>query len=126
MIREQTTKRRWYQFSLRTMLVTMIVASAVFGSWVHWSREWIRQRQEWRSKRQVYELDDGRKFPLKLRSGTTTAPCGLWLFGETGLLRVVCYRVNGEELDSAKEARRLFPEAEIAWADIVTNMSATK
>src|SRR5215813_3026522 len=39
-------KRRWYQFSLRTFLVVMIIASAAFGYWVHWSREWIRQRHE--------------------------------------------------------------------------------
>jgi hypothetical protein len=33
------SKPRWYQFSLRTMLIVMVLSSAAFGWWVHWSME---------------------------------------------------------------------------------------
>jgi hypothetical protein len=38
---------------------------------------------------------------------TTTAPTGLWLFGEDGAKKICCFEPD------ARETRRLFPEAEI-------------
>src|SRR4051812_35946 len=82
-------KRCWYQFSLRTMLVTMIVASAVFGYWVHWSKEWIRQRQQWLES--PGELPSWYVNPLvppmpgwpkKVAPNGQWLPTGLWLLDE--------------------------------------------
>jgi hypothetical protein len=40
------TKRRWYEFSLQTFCVLVMLASAGFGYWKYWSKAWIRQRHE--------------------------------------------------------------------------------
>jgi hypothetical protein len=37
-------RRRWYQFSLRTMFVLVTVACVVLA-WVGYSLNWIRQRR---------------------------------------------------------------------------------
>jgi hypothetical protein len=92
-------KRRWYQFSLRTMLLTMIVASATFGYWVHWSREWIHQRQKWIEREGIFVLRGG--WGVK----PPTAPYGMWLFGEHGVQIMFVATVEEEQ-----EAKRLFPE----------------
>jgi hypothetical protein len=47
----------------------------------------------------VYDFSD---------SACTTAPGGLWLFGERGIITILCTEEN-EEL-----ARRLFPEATVS------------
>ena len=39
-------KRRWYQFSLRTLLITMTVATVAFGGWVQYRRERARENRE--------------------------------------------------------------------------------
>jgi hypothetical protein len=80
------------------MLLVMVVASAVFGWWVHRSREWIRQRQQWRLRYPVYSIESP---PL--------APGGLWLFGEKGI--DVYYQTEGKE--KYEQTTRLFPEANV-------------
>jgi hypothetical protein len=91
-------RRRWYQFSLRTMLLTMIVASAVFGYWVHWSKEWIRQRVGILQYRDYFRAQDG----------NTVAPGGLWLFDEKGIPVLWC---PDNQPQTANTLRQLFPEA---------------
>jgi hypothetical protein len=92
------SKRRWYQFSLRTMFVLVFVVSVPLA-WVGYSLSWIRQRHEALDTRQVYDFSD---------SAATTAPGGLWLFGERGVITIFCSTENAEF------ARRLFPEAFIS------------
>jgi hypothetical protein len=91
-------KRRWYQFSLRTMFVLVFVVSAPLA-WVGCSLSWIRQRHEALDARQVYDSSG---------SAATTAPGGLWLFGDRGVITIFCSAENAEL------ARRLFPEALIS------------
>jgi len=104
-----TTKfrRPWYQFSLRTMLIVMAVLAAGFGYWVHWSREWIRQRHEalnnFARELNPPEIVDLSTTPMK--SKTRIAPAGLWLFGEKGVWRLSCHSEKYEQV------KRLFPEA---------------
>src|SRR3954466_12084232 len=102
-----TTRRRWYQLSLRTFFVLVTLACVGFGYWVHWSREWIKQRQEEREQQNhwyVYTAD---------RSGKSKwpAPAGLWLFGEEGIESIICFR--GTLPDEVDRMRRLFPEAKV-------------
>ena len=95
-------RRRWYQFSLRTIFVLVTIACAGFGYWVHWSKEWIRQRHE---LLQQYRLNDG-----KLQGqNATRAPGGLWLFGEPAITELFCYP------DQEEDAQRLFPELQILF-----------
>jgi hypothetical protein len=96
-------RRRWYQFSLRTMFVGMILASFVFGLWVHRSREWIRQRHEALCEGKVGDFS-GLDRPK--------APGGLWLFGERGVGFMDVER-NADYLLNCENAKRLFPEAEL-------------
>jgi hypothetical protein len=99
MSQEQRPKRRPFQFSLRTFFVLVTLACVGFGYWVHWSREWIRQRQE--AREEVFAL-----VPL-LPEEPPRAPCGLWLFGEKGVLEIRC------GTDRIEQLKRLFPEARV-------------
>jgi hypothetical protein len=90
------------------MLIVMVVSSAAFGYWVHWSREWIRQRREvirthvvFVGLQQVYQ---SKNMPR--------APSGLWLFGDSGW-RIVLLREHRREA----EVQRLLPESEVALVD---------
>ena len=39
-------KRRWYQFSLLTLLVVMTVATVAFGGWVQYRRQRAQENRE--------------------------------------------------------------------------------
>jgi hypothetical protein len=82
------------------MLIVMVLSSAVFGWWVHRSREWIRQRHEWMAEYRE-------SFWMTFNNDQPRAPFGLWLFGEVGRQYIT---VHPAYLD---EASKLFPEAEV-------------
>jgi hypothetical protein len=90
-------RRRWYQFSLRTMFALVMLACVGFGWWVHWSKEWIRQRHEF--------LDEPIPYTGILMPNRPLAPWGLWLLGEEGFEAIQC------EEPKVELAKRLFPEA---------------
>jgi hypothetical protein len=92
-------QRHWYQFSLRTMFVLTLVVSIPLA-WVGYSLNWIRQRHEALAARRLYDFSG---------SAATTAPGGLWLFGERGVITIFCSTEENAEL-----ARRLFPESRIS------------
>lgn len=100
---EEKPKRRWYQFSLRTMFVGMTVACLVLA-WVGYSLNWIKERHDWRDNPAhvgfavMYEHADGSDTPV-------TAPGWLWVFGEQGFGKVWC---SPSQLETV---RRIFPEA---------------
>jgi hypothetical protein len=71
-------RRRWYQFSVRTMFVLVTLACVGFGWWVHWSKEWIKQRHE--------AIDSGQF--RGFRGAETPAPWALRPFGELGITRI--------------------------------------
>ena len=57
-------KRRWYQFSLGTLLVVMTVSTVAFGGWVHYRQYRALQKQKeetaaWLHSRR-HRLDSGR------------------------------------------------------------------
>src|SRR5215470_7857770 len=97
-------KRRWYQFSLRTMLVLVTVTSGVFG-WVGYSLRWIQQRNEMRLGQPTLPLH---KIPSPFPR--STAPAWLGLFGEEGTAVICWYPGSPFNLEQAKH---LFPEAEV-------------
>src|SRR5262245_50094211 len=119
-----TPHRRWYQFSLRTMLVGVTVAAAGFGLAVRWvqnSREWIRQRNEIRNQAWSSNNPKGKvligvvfeyyhhKFP----------PGGLWLLGEEPVpeMWVSTSGDPDEHRELMKTLKSLFPEAFIREQD---------
>lgn len=97
-------RRRWFRFSLRTLLALVVVTSIPLA-WVGYSLNWIRERG--RIERDIIAAEFG--FP--------TAPGGLWLFGETGFGTIVCIGTP-EDIENAKQ---LFPEAEVI--DLTPNLS---
>src|SRR3954462_2715909 len=94
-------KRRWLQFSLRTMLVLVTIVCVGLGWWVQRSKEWIRQRHEWLAN---HPGQSGLNIGPTLHQ--PLAPFSLRLFGESGMPRI--YVTPG---DDRLEATRLFPEA---------------
>ncbi len=116
-------KRRWFRFSLRTLLVI----TALFGVWLGYNVNWMRQRREFIVRHnaifQAYgedwragELHTDflrRQYPRAVR-----APWPLWLFGEPGVVRVNVAQVGEEpgavysdDYEAFQDAKRLFPEA---------------
>ena len=100
-------KRRWPRFSLRTMFVVV----TVFGCWLGYEMNWIRQR------RQVIASPTIQSFPYcLLRTGDTItkeysiAPWPLCWIGETGYWGIALPRGTSE--DEVVRVRGLFPEAE--------------
>jgi hypothetical protein len=106
-------RRRWYQFSLRTFFVLVTLLCVGFGYWVHWSKEWIRRRNEWRENNLVYELPDGGSVMIAIEP--TTAPYGLWFFGEVGIAHIRCVCEFDGASERSSEAILLFPEAKPYW-----------
>ena len=99
-------RRRWYQVSIRGLLV-LVALSAVVFAWVAYELEWKRQRQLVLNKYQN-------------ASGDLKAPSLLWLFGTRGFERVGM-KFEGFEMRALKpaekeelqRARQLFPEAQV-------------
>jgi hypothetical protein len=108
----EVPKRRWFKFSLRTLLV----AVAIFPCWLAYEVHWIHQRHR--------VLTSGR-FTTESPAGAPVAvqaPGLLWLFGEPGYESIWFTVPKGEvrddmELSPSEKAEfervsRLFPEAE--------------
>jgi len=90
-------------------MVTLVCVG--FGYWVHWSKEWIRERHEWRAAHPHSSCGDMLELPVP------TAPCGLWLFGETGdAMMSLGPQATPATVD---EVRKLFPEAEVTTYFII-------
>jgi hypothetical protein len=99
-----TPRRRWFKFSLRTLLIVMVLSSAAFGYWVHWSREWIRQRHELlRDQPPLHE-------PINITGQFDPLPFTLRLFDEKSET-VVLWRHDSPY--GKADAQWLFPEARI-------------
>jgi hypothetical protein len=101
-------KRRWYQFSLRTMfvLVTIVCVSAgLTVKWVQFSREWIRQRQD-----ALHHRDERIAGFSTSNPSSRAAPVLLRPFGESGVITV--YVRMEEDIQYAKQ---LFPESDVKW-----------
>jgi hypothetical protein len=92
--------RRWFRFSLKTVLVVMTLASIALA-WARFSLDWIHERQ-------TAEFADFGGDQFVDASKLPRAPGGLWLFGEKGRGQVVCRNASDLERYS-----RLFPEAKV-------------
>jgi hypothetical protein len=104
-------KRRWFQWSLRTLFVVV----TVFGCWLGYELNWIRQRHRYLED----QADLRARFPGAIQSSAVPvdAPGFLWLFGERGhggeLSILVLEADPGHFADIGAEiakARSLFPE----------------
>lgn len=110
-----TRKRRWWQFSLRTLLVTMMV----MGCWLGYALNWKGQRQAFLAQPTVFaEFNDTPPTTLNRWHNRLPvfAPLGMWLLGERGAVSVwLPPKFWTPEREA--EAARLFPEAWVMRVD---------
>jgi hypothetical protein len=88
------------RFSLRTLLVLV----TVFGCWLGYQLNWIRQRHEFFEQHSYKGLE---QLAVEL---TPRAPGMLWLFGEKGKKVIMVSRLHW---DDAVRAKKLFPESDV-------------
>lgn len=103
-------RRRWFQFSLRTLLIVVMVLSGPFA-WTAYQLNWLRERHEILPDGNTSSGPTRMKAVFHCGNGYAAAPWPLRLFGEAG-----CYALSTTFTDSSPEVirlRRLFPEAEI-------------
>jgi hypothetical protein len=107
--------RRWFRFSLRTLLLLV----AILAAFLAYHLQWIRSRQQ--------RVNDPKLlFVVENRQSFVRAPGLLWLFGEQGwaLIEVevegpTLAQLSDADLRKGRDVRRLFPEAEIRARHIV-------
>ncbi len=106
-------RRRWLPEPLVILLLVMVILFA--GGWIGYSLNWIRRRhQHIRDETALW------RFP----EVHSTAPGGLWLFGEPGYEAMTLGRLDGpggadeRTNENLKASRALFPESTIHWIDV--------
>jgi hypothetical protein len=100
-------RRRWYQFSLRTFFALVTLTCIGVGYWVHWSKDWIRQRHEALQTIAMDMSGPGYSYASSTPIDGPKAPWSLWLFGESGIRIMQCESPHFEQV------QRLFPEARV-------------
>jgi hypothetical protein len=122
-------KRRWFQWSLRTLFIVVTVMG-ILVAWTIHDLNWIRER---------HSFEDAGRVVKKIDPSTLiTAPGMLWLFGEKGHRDVIFYinltgrpsdaDANVRDTDLHQEmlqAKSLFPEATISVARIFSLLDPT-
>ena len=99
--------RRWFCFSLRTLLVLVTVLCVGIG-WVRYQLIWIEQRHIALKTNGIQGNPNSRHTIYD----KPYSPNGLWLFGEKGQAALVIAksRIGDERIE---ELRHLFPEAKL-------------
>jgi hypothetical protein len=117
--------RRWFRFSLRTLLV----AITLFGLWLGYYINWIHQRQQARAveDREAVEIQDNVEI-VKAVMGVKTVvqvppPHSFsWVLAILGERPVNGVLLSGSEKDPKQKAlaesyRKLFPESDVGCRD---------
>jgi hypothetical protein len=121
-------KRRWFQWSLRTLFVVV----TLFGCWLGYEWNWIRQRHALVTRQQALAADaaleagpkSGSAWTLSFTTASTVAraPGLLWIFGEEPLSDLEVIFIDDGQRDltvqqhrEIEQAKRLFPEADVTW-----------
>ena len=118
-------KPRWFRFRLRTLFVgTALIC--VLLAWVVYQLNWIRQRHAFidgeRRIRQRRGAAVGIAYTYPGKQAVR-APLQIWAFGEDGVSDVCVLadeidtqQVTDHDRNRLRQARRLFPEAEVMLA----------
>lgn len=103
-------RRRWFSFSLRSMLAAVVVLS-VAGAWVGYQLNWIRQRHD--------VLENDQDSPLWVSVAVldgapcTRTPWPLGLFGEEPAGMPTIWLRDSVTDEELTRAQYLFPETEV-------------
>lgn len=110
---EQAPKRRWFRFGLLTMFVVV----TVFGCWLGWQVNLIRQRgheREWLKARHaaIYEVPYGVGLhgAVVFPPATQHIPWSLWIAGELPVKVIDSPSMTRSDLE---RIQRAFPEATV-------------
>jgi hypothetical protein len=107
-------KRRWYQFSLRTLLIGVTLL-AVACAYVGWQSKIVNERQSWLKEHSGLQLFQGEHVHIVLVNGDKSKSPSFvrrWLGDKELAEREVAWNGPPDEL---KELISLFPEATIFW-----------
>ena len=108
-------KRRWFQFSLRTLMIVVTLLAVPFG-YVGWQAKIVRERRA-----ELNRAIDGRQLVICGNGEVLVIP---WIRRTLGDQRVGAIKVlTGTDAAELERLRILFPEAEIQFvtpADLVT------
>jgi hypothetical protein len=107
-------KRRWFRFSLRTLLVVVTVLGSVLG-WVTWNLNWIRERHA----TMTWYKQNGCG-PVNVFQDGTKAPWSIRILGEPGygtiLLDVKLNRIpTADDQRVKRQVELLFPESTVIF-----------
>jgi len=117
--------RRWFRFSLRTLLV----AITLFGLWLGYYINWIHQRQQARAveDREAVEIQDNVEIVKAVMGVKTVVQVPpphwfSWVLAILGERPVNGILLSGSEKDPKQKAlaelyRKLFPESEVYCRD---------
>ena len=99
-------RRRWFRFSLRTLLVVLTLAGGAAG-WLGVQLKWIQDRHAM--------LEDGHVAACGFEFGYSTAPWRLRLLGGTGVVEIGLWMTHETAADNERlqATQRLFPEARV-------------
>jgi hypothetical protein len=101
---DDTKKRRWFRFSLRTLFVLVTVLCI----WLGHSLTWIRQRHTVFHRHHPALRSMSRN---GIRTDHANAPWSIRLLGEPGAVAILLKR--GTSAAERERIQQLFPEAEI-------------
>jgi hypothetical protein len=103
------TRRRWFQFGLRTMFVVL----TLFAVWFAWELSYVRERKACLA--QVYHgrWDDGPRLFLVAPTTVEYATIPFWraIFGDEPVDYIVMG--VGHTAEECRAAKQLFPEAQM-------------
>ena len=98
---DPTPKRRWYQFSLRTLFLVITLC----GIWLGWQLYWFKTRHDWLEAKNYVAA-----FPGEGMRKVPHPHMLIALFRQEAMSQILLR--NASDAEMAK-VRRLFPEAEV-------------
>ncbi len=83
----------------------VVTIAGLFCGWIGYSLDWIRKRHEMTHEGSLWRWPEWR----------STAPGGLWIFGEPGYPEMTIWRAEGTDdiSGSIEITRQRFPESEV-------------
>jgi hypothetical protein len=107
------SRRRWFQFGLRTMFL----AVTVLAVWLGWELKFVRERQAWvHLKQQRFTFIETESEWQGPRPASASIPFWRRLLGDEAVIVIHLRSDTVQDKAEWEQAKRLFPEAQIVEA----------